>query len=213
MSEPRVGTNIYTIWHDVLSDSFTSIYNLRIIISDKFPAIPVSSVSTHLQSLVNRGFAVRTGTLKDTRYKRSQGPENKSRQLGLGRATSYVKPILKSQIGKHVTVSMVNQLAGFKNTNLGRVLYKMERDGYLKRVDGAKPIAFLVLPSIGQLSIPAPTQEPILEPLPITSPDITSMTIGELFQNAMNLRDENVRLKTTLESIGQLLLQAGIVEE
>jgi hypothetical protein len=247
--EPKLGTNIHTIWTKVLTDEYLSFSQLKEKITKFFPSIPTGSFHIHTKALVKRGFAdskIMEGGVKGfRRYKKPIQPDllppaPRSYKKRSGLINELALKFLKKHIGKAYTASEVRGQIGAKGSGIWEVLKTFAINGCLDEQKSGKLTYYLVLPAIQDYTLPPGRygrskqvakkakprreiihiepeqttliQEPVLVQ-ELNTPNLLDMSVGQLGTYITTLRDENIKLKQTIETMVHLAIQAGVVDQ
>jgi len=204
MSEPKEGTNIRIIWLSGLTDNYQTKSFIFDRIRSDYPGFPFESFTTHIKNLIKRGFAsskLTNGVVTYRHLLKAKLPVPVNTPYNSNLLIQY----LQTQIGNDVTVVELNQRFSQKGTSIYSTIGVLEKAGKIAlhvTINNRKH--YTVLPLID------PNYR---ETTQVMNPDITQMSIGDIINNVMVLRDENLKYKQILESIGNLMVQAGIAED
>lgn len=252
MSEPFAGTNIHTIWTEVLTDELLSYSQIKEKLKKSFPSLPVGSFHVHVNNLVERGYAEKapmddgiigfrrigepsqSSLLPPVKARRKKHPNKKPQNI-------QILNYLKKRIGKSVTSGGVKNALKFNGSGAWDIMKAFEQGGFLEGGVNGKTTSYLILPTIKECDKPPSTfnktqydkrqakkakreiihVEPeqttlIQEPALIQEqnmPSILDMSVGQLGNYITTLRDENLKLKQTIETMVHLAIQAGVVDQ
>lgn len=147
---------------------------------------------------------------------------------------------LKKRVGKQFIVKELNKALKLKGSGAWDVLKAFDREGYVSGEYVDKKLTYTVLPEIENCDKPPSTthnikkkkqakakrevikatiehvEQPVVVHEPIQEqlmPNVLDMTMGQVGAYVTNLRDENIKLKQTIETIVHLAIQAGVVEQ
>ena len=146
---------------------------------------------------------------------------------------------LKKHIGKKFSASDVKSKLKLQGSAVWDILKIFAGANLLKKETINKKIIYTVLPAIKDCENPpsihqykkartkkkrksapqselAPIEQPVLMPEPqqeLFIPNVADMTMGQVFTYVTNLRDENLKLKHTIETMVHMAIQSGVVEQ
>ena len=252
MSEPTKGTNVYSIWHDILTDKYVEYSQIKFLLMQSFPNIPVSSLATQLHDLKERGLIQREKSRNGQwMYKKINSSINTYKPTKKKKSVpKSIFDFLKNNVGKTFTAIEIRNKFSPYDVRAWDILNSFSKQKIIKKCFNDGLLAYEVLPIIKTMDKhPITKYRPrdkkltknkelkkvkelniVKELKTIDDSNIASipeniiidykiknslinMSFNELIDNMLALRDENLKLKHTLDSIGHLLLQANIVEK
>lgn len=209
---PNPDTNIGKIYSLLLSSEYWSYKVLKKEIQKKYPQMPTGTIHVHLNFLLEKNVIKKKIIDNIACYKKIGGEiknNNKTRQ-GLQNGTSIkILDFLKSQIGKKVSASIIKSELDIQSTIPHDVLRRLSNSGYIQEISHTNPKAFLVLPDIKTLDH-LPYKNEKSNPSVITKNtvevikpegDIQDLTIGQIINEFIKLKQENQHLKDALRRI------------
>lgn len=208
---PTPGSDIAEVYN-CITDKPQSIPTILVKLQTKNRKFPTNSISVHLRYLIKKGLVDKTvnGYLRNN-FKPDNKPRSKSLQLLL---------YCKSKIGKKVNSrEMIDSCCNgnIKDTVPATILKQLSLMGVVNRIEGTRPLEYLVLPEIKTIDkisyskdLTLPKQETIhkIEP----NDNIADLSIGQILTEYVALKDENRRLRDALQRIAHELYQVGEVE-
>ena len=162
-------------------------------------------------------------------------PYNKSKPLNL-----IVLNFLKKHVGKSFTAGEVKAKLKLQGSGVWDIMKTFAKEGLLEFKTINNRNIYTVLPAIIECSHPPTTYNPAnerrkkktkakreiihatVEPAPpplavsetdSTMPDIANLSIGEILNNFIAMRDENIRLRQTIENMVHMAVTSGVVEQ
>lgn len=220
---PTPGSNISQIF-DCVSNKKQTVDQLINKMQSKYPHVPINSVHTHLKFLIKKKLVI----LKDYYYflnSDEQDSDNKPQSKSLS-----ILFYCKARIGKKVNSrEMIDSICdrNIKDTTPATVLKQLYLMGVVRRIEGSRPLDYLVLPeiktidrisysanlpAIKQTNKPAIKQTKKVEPKILPNDNISDLSIGQILTEHLALKDENRRLRDALQRIAHELYQVGEVE-
>ena len=240
MSEPTKGTNVYSIWHDILTDKYVEYSQIKFLLMQSFPNIPVSSLATQLHDLKERGLIQREKSRNGQwMYKKINSSINTYKPTKKKKSVSKsIFDFLKNNVGETFTAKEIRKKFSPHNVQAWDILNGFSKHNIIKKIEMNGLLGYEVLPLITTFDNPPKAtyrpgdkkvtkskelktvKELNIESIPKNiiidykiKNSLINMSFNELIDNMLALRDENLKLKHTLDSIGHLLLQANIVEK
>jgi len=224
---PKSETHIGKVYK-VLSSEFVSAPDLRSVLENRYPNFPSKSLHVHLKFLIKKTLIEKKKISGEVRYRKCETSNNLITSEPVKSMTSLILAYLKSHIGKKITGrELVNKIYKGKESSLPfDILSKLGKAKYIQVVSGSSPREYLVLPAIKTLDkipaklnpinslIPAKSnKEEKVEQIKTTTINITDMSIGEILTDYMYLKEENSRLKDSLQRIANEVLLIGEIGE
>lgn len=169
MSQPAPGSNIHTIWTQVLTEELLNYSQIKNKIEKSFPDIPAKSFHVHISSLVKKNLAAKEvmpdGQTGFCRISPQQSLLPK--EMTKKKNTRPTVPInakilifLKRQIGKTFSAGEITKRLKIQGSGAWDIMKSFEREGLLEIKMNGKRIDYLVLPSIKNCIKPPSVYKP-----------------------------------------------------
>lgn len=162
---PHPGTNIYTLWNDVLSDiHYLTTAEIKQSIIDNNHKIPIGSFHTHLTDLLNRRYVEMKMINGQKRYKRTYGNSiedlaTKANNLAVvqpsnanNKSDDPFIAYLQDHIGQTIFAKDMKILFTPSHNGAWDRLNKLAIAGYILKKRKAEGMAYKVLPKINTYS-------------------------------------------------------------
>jgi Fe2+ or Zn2+ uptake regulation protein len=229
--QPNKNTNIGKIYSIIPSDRSITQTQLKTILAKKWPEIPFDSVYVHFKFLAKKGLIVIQKEKDVTSYIRTSNEQTtmefKKGKENRGSKQQQLLDYVKQYVGKRISTQQVVLTCGrnLRDNGPRDMLKRLEDSGFIQRIEGTLPIEYLVLPDIkGIDKIPTKRQIKETQPksvitkqsVPIETNDlqqkIANMTMSEILESFIELKQENLRMKEALQRMGMEFIQLGVLE-
>lgn len=220
---PTPGKNIDKIYQLIPLGKKITNSELIKILAKKHPDIPINSLHNHTKFLAVKNLIERVKKDGEFCYRRLVNGKSKLAALESYPTRSICAlNLLQDHIGKRITGKMILEHC-YDNKKQGTpydLLAKLSMAGYLQFIEHTRPKQYLVLPEIKTLDhIPnnlkpvklnvSKQEEEIVERdnAEVMKPNFTDMSLGEILDDYMGLKQENQRMKDSLQRIANELFQ------
>lgn len=215
---PTLNTNIAKIY-DCIPDKTINLTELIELVALKHPAIPSKSIHIHAKFLSVKKLVEKSTKNGTFCYRKIN--KNSPKALPKTNRSDCVLLYCKSKIGKKITGAiLLKHCFGGKQTSTPfNALKKLSDSGYVQFIDGSKPKAYLILPEIKTIDRIPYKVKPITSVMvkhkeviektnvEVMKTSITEMSIGEILDDYMSLKQENQRMKDSLQRMANELFQ------
>jgi len=180
------------------------------------------------------GTPFKSSLLPPVKARRKKHPNKKPQNV-------QILDYLKKHIGKTVSSGKVKKALKHSGSAAWDIMKSFEKGGFLEAGINGKTTTYLILPTIAECDKPPAAFKSIqyksrktkkakreivhVEPKQVTliqeptliqeqnMPNILDMSVGQLGNYITTLRDENLKLKQTIETMVHLAVQAGVVDQ